>query len=77
MSLNERAERLGISVSGMKMLAHLTDEEIKTQKCECGDVIKVHDGGLWRFRPHPVRCDNCVAELTARGETGFDARFVG
>lgn len=72
-----RAARLGISEEAMEMLAHLTDIEIRTQTCDdCKNVMTVHPGGAWRFRPHPIRCDLCATMQRERGATAFEARFV-
>lgn len=74
---DKRAARLGIAVDSLEMIAHLSDNEIKTQCCnDCGNVMRVHPGGKWRFNIHPIRCQACINELIAAGHLAFEARFV-
>lgn len=76
-NLEKRAARLGISEQAMKMLAHLTNLEIKTQTCDdCKNVMAQHPGGAWRFKPHHIRCELCVRLAQERGVTLYEARYV-
>lgn len=75
--LAERAERLGISQEAATYLENLTDEEACTQRCEdCGAVIIVHNNALWRFKPHIIRCYDCISLAIMSGYSPFEATYV-
>jgi len=78
LTLVQRALVLGVSEEqAVKLSVTLTIAEALTQRCEeCGAVIERHQTAGWRFRLHPVRCDECVKARMLAGGNGFDARYV-
>lgn len=75
--LSKRANRLGLSLKAMEMLAHLTDDEICTRRCDgCDAILEVHGGGAWRFRQNVIRCAGCQAVAREHGYDEWEAKYV-
>ena len=72
----QEALRLGIPSGMYSAFAHLTVEEAKTQKCDCGRVMVVHPDARWRFQGHVIRCVPCQKKAEAAGYNTWEAMYV-